>query len=99
MNSSTQEKQHPIGGGDEPPRFHVPAWPAQAGRPSVASILSASLLALAFAALSVHAAPALRTYRYGEAWWWEPREDADTSLLLHFGPPAERSVERVAREA
>lgn len=65
----------------------------RSGLPS--AILPAVLLA-ARLACAAHAAP---TYRYGEAWWWEPREDADTSLLLHFGPPAERAVERAAREA
>ena len=62
------------------------------------AFLAACVLAACLAGAG-QAAPALKTYRYGEAWWWEPREDTDTCLLLHFGPPAERGVERAAREA
>lgn len=33
-------------------------------------------------------------FQYGEAWWWEPQDDETTSLLLRFGPPTERAVDR-----
>ena len=62
-------------------------------------VLPAACVLAACLAGAAQAAPRPPAYRYGEAWWWEPREDADTSLLLHFGPPAEGGVERAARAA
>jgi len=56
----------------------------------------AGLVALVMVAATATAA-APPPYTYGEAWWMEAREDLETSLLLHFGPPTETAAERATR--